>query len=130
MKKSSLNLLLVLIVIFGAFSFLSCGGDDKESDPQTTKSYEEMLIGTWEVTYNTPYETATDIITFNKNKTFEAVCSLSVYNGTYSFYENTISFSEQTGKFSFNVINIKNMTEKAFNGVDMESGEIVVAIKK
>ena len=76
MKK----LLLVALVMMAGMICVSCSkDDDKDTKPM---NYEEMIVGKWEVSYNSNRGLATDIITFKSiGKLFEAVWSETPYNG-------------------------------------------------
>lgn len=48
MKNSYLNWLVILFVVFGAFTFLSCGDDDDGSNNNhNAKQSPTSIIGTW-----------------------------------------------------------------------------------
>lgn len=129
MKK----LLLVALVMMAGMICVSCSkDDDKDTKPM---NYEEMIVGKWEVSYNSNRGLATDIITFKSiGKLFEAVWSETpynggktyngTYNGTYKVVENVIYLDDSRGKYGLDIIVIKSMTEDSFVGQADYYGEI------
>lgn len=118
-----------LLVMMACIVCISCSQDDEDSgDKNVKKSVKEMIVGTWEVSYQS--KKYPDIITFNGvNMYFQATCYSSkgnqhVYNGEYSVVENVINLKESTRKYPLDVIVIKEITSSYFVGQCDYIGEV------